>query len=693
VQALFLTVAWTVLWAVAMVREGSWDQERPTDAAVYHTTALVMKRAIAEGGLAEAADAWVNADCNHGPLVPMTSGIVMLAFGESRGVAESIIPFFVLLYAWAVIRCVRAWYSPAAAFFTAVVSLSFPVVLIFGRVYMFEFPSAALFLASLALLSASDRLGSWRHAIGFGVLAGLASLARMGAPAYYAGPVAVAIVAIWRSEGRWLRFLRLACGLAIAGVVMGTWYVPNLPAMLAYVRMAAYGGLAEQTAPGGSALSAAGLWYYSRAIVREGPGVPMAAVAILAFAAGWWTRERMPQFTRPMAATAAVFFIDFGILLFAAQNVGARYFIPLMPIVALWIVRAVASIQWRAIRLGFGAAIGALAAHHVVALTFTFAVPPPTSLDGFGDKYLWAHWSEFMAFAGALELEDTRADFKLDETIARIETMSIPDPVRIFVLSEHFFVHVNAYRYHAVKRRLPCLVNSAPSAGMLKDPAIAAEMYENISESDVLIAHSTRFEPEGAASFLKRLPELNRLTDRQFVLEGEPILLGDGSHISICRREWRSELTASRPAELLDAPAKFAAPGGDIFELLGYTARRVPGQHYCDFTVCFRIASMPKRFPRVVFRTPVEGDFVEASAVLPRPNLGNNIQPGQTLYWIVRERLNDPRARREDFTMEIGVRLEDPRLQGGIQGFGAESPLPTKQGGTFVVFNVPPPER
>jgi 4-amino-4-deoxy-L-arabinose transferase-like glycosyltransferase len=459
-RALLITCALTALhcffWYWAAQREGTFRQEPVTDAACDLRTAEILRQKLAAGDFRGAAHSWIHENPVHTPVVPTVSAVLMLIFGPSRVVAESALVLFTFLFIFSAYWIAARFYDTKTALATAGLATAFPLFLGYSRIYLFEHPLAGMFGITCVALVLSDGFRKTGPTLLFGILAGITSLTRGGAPVYLVGPGAVAFLVSWKGGApRGPLLLRTTAAAALAGAMAAVWYVPNYAIFSEYVHRATYGSEAVAKSAGGS-FSLENLIYYLNWIVIEGPGYPMAGVALAAFLFAVAERKRV-EWSPFLLSLAAVFGITLFLLLLAAQREGARYFQPLTPILALTIVRAVVTVRNRMARWTFGIATGALAAHHVIAMVFTIPVPL-TGSDGLGiagDFVLYRHRNYFLDAAASMNLEDPGMDFRLNAVIDALHADGISKNANVLMLyDENPFFQCNAMMYEMAKRRI-----------------------------------------------------------------------------------------------------------------------------------------------------------------------------------------------------------------------------------------------
>jgi dolichyl-phosphate-mannose-protein mannosyltransferase len=558
-----LTVVLTGLWLWAARREGSLEQNPPWDNAWFHLLAIEIKRAMESRGIAGLVEAWVSTSGTHAPLVPTLSAFLMALFGESRAVAESILPLASFVLILSVFRATERLYGRASAYAVSALTVCFPLSLKLSRTFLLEHPFAALFAAACWALLASEGFRRVVPTVAFGVLCGLTSVSRLGGPVLLVGPTLVALAVAMRSPGR----LRAAAGLlvatAIGGGIAATWYVPNWDKLRDYLHRVTYGSHATVYAGGGSGITWENARYYLHWNVLDGPGWPLVAVAVVAFGIGALARRGRSLLSPVMLACAAAFAIDFTLLLLAYQQVGAVLFLPVMPILAVAIVRAIAFVPSVVWRRTLGAIAGALAVVHVVSVTFVFDVPT-RPLSGYGPfprvLRLWNHHIDFLDFAGTVGAA-SGTDFRMGPIAERLETLSLPLHARICFLADHPFFNVHALNLEVRRRRHPWkfLAVEPVKAGGKSDWRYTFRQMASASEALVvreggrhyLKAHDS-FDPVAAIA-TGPLPWFERA--------GEPLPLGDGSKAVVYHRLPRVEVRAELPPYFQPTPARFGEKG------------------------------------------------------------------------------------------------------------------------------------
>jgi 4-amino-4-deoxy-L-arabinose transferase-like glycosyltransferase len=533
---LVLAAIHAVLWWWANHREGVWLQVPATDQAHDLRTALILQRALANGDVHALVSGWVHASPVHTPLVPFASAVLMLVLGESRQAAEAVLPLATAVWLVATYAVVARLYDRATALKTTALASAFPVFLIYSRTYLFDHPLAAVFASACWALLMSD--GSLRAApsAGFGALAGLTALARGGGPAFLVGPVIVTLASV-RREGNWSR-RRWNCGvaLAIAGALAATWYLPNLEPFTDYVRRATYGDEASFRTGGTGAFSIANGEYYLTWLVAQGPGVPMAVVAVVAWIVTKMSRGVTPTDSSVARTLTLVFAIDFLLLVAAAQHEAARYFQPLMPLVALAVVRSVAAVPRIAVRRLLGGAVTVLALHHVTALSLTFGLGRRITATPYVRALpLWDHTTYFRRLVDDYALRTPHDDFRIPETIDVLARIGLPSDAVIATLEPaHGFYQPNGLQLEAVRRQLDWQFVWSPPLDAADASSVARALPAR--HLDAILLRSGGPTGIDSASLASSLPDLFDPITRKFDRIGSDLVLGDGSLVTIFKR-------------------------------------------------------------------------------------------------------------------------------------------------------------
>jgi hypothetical protein len=532
--ALAVAAVHAALGLVAATREGSLAQALPPDQCADLRSAVWMARALREEGLRGFFRLWVHHSEIHTPFVPAVSAVAMALFGETRAVGESVLPLFTFALVLGILRVVDTFYGRATALATALLTTSFPVFLDFSRTYLFEHPLAGMFALAIWTLVKCEYFSRTGFTMAFGVLAGLVSLTRGGAPIYVVGPVLAALAA----RGRALRIAdlaRLTIATAIAMALAATWYVPNWSDFSNYLHRVTYGSEAAVKAGGGPAFSWENATHYLTYNVIDGPGIPMLAVALGCVAWGK-IAERQAIFSRGfLAAAALAWAIDYVLLLLGAQQEGARYFQPLMPVAALAVARAVAGVASSPMRGAAAAAVAALAAHQVVRLTILLPPGPahnPYGTLGSGLPFYSRSTYHTRLLTGVYIGEDPNVDVKIPGVVEALAGLGLRDGATVVLFQvKHPFYHPNAISFEMARRGFHWNLTSGSDPHLTPREVIVREAAILLRRADAAVLRSGGPDEAGVRDYgawiLTALPpEASPPRDRCV-----PLTLGDGSTV------------------------------------------------------------------------------------------------------------------------------------------------------------------
>ncbi len=690
-------IAWSLLLAAlsyaAIRREGAWDQVPAWDSSWYHTIALEMKRAFADRGLVGFAEAWVGFSEIHAPLVPALSALSMLLLGESRWAAELVLPVATVFFLLGSFRVTERLFGRKTAWASTLLVSSFPLCLGLSRFYLFEWVTASLYaLAGWALLS-TEILARWKPTLLFGLLAGLVSLSRMGSPVLLVGPALVMALLALRQPAAPARLLRLATATAIAMALAATWYWPNREAIVAYVARVTYGSASAYYAGDAGSFSLENFFYYLHWNVLEGPGVPTVTIVLLGLAAGAWkTRGRVLR-SGPMGALLFVWGLGFLFLFTATQRVGARYFVPLVPIVAIATVRAIAAIPWRLPRRAAAAVVAGFAIFHLTASTLFFPVPHDSALGGqgaIGGFALWNHRTPFLELASSVGLQSPRADFRIPEIVDRLESLGIGSKAYVYVMADHPFFEVNPLRHEAILRRLDWTFAMVPPLRDHRSPEWNETVRRELGGATALVVRSGGASHASAGDLGDLLPELLDPVLRPFEAAGEPFYLGDGSMARVLLRVPAARAVSALPAGFERRSARFFDEKETRFELLG--TRVEDAEDATALTLALATDRFPLESPGGFVHVLLgsEGETINSGReVAPLP-----LDPARTPRkgpWILLFRVVLPGVPNAELRREggrVGFGILQPQENGGSRRLKVESDAAVDDNGTRVIVGT-----
>jgi hypothetical protein len=528
-----------VLWGFAAARDGSSTQVPFWDMAWFHVQALKILHEVERDGFLGFARGWVHASDTHAPLVPAASALLMALFGPTRAAAEAVLPISNFFFLFSTMQVARRLFGRGTAYATTALVATFPVCLTYSRLYLFEMTFAACLAAACWALLASERFTRWIPTIAFGAMAGLTALSRAGGFVYLAPPIFAVWLGAARGPGLGSRLVRFFVASLVAGGLAATWYVPNFHAIAGYLTRVTLGENAAWYAPGGVGPTIPNILYYVVWGILDGPGLPMLILTAACLVA---SRGRALRGGAAVAVAAVVAAIGL-IAAASGQRMAGKFLLPVMPGVALLIVRAVVSVPRPALRTGFGFAVAALALHHVVACTFLFAndpaeLPFPFQLGASaGDLRILAYHRSFYLdwskLAGGIAVVDSKAvDYKIPESFERIAALSLPPDSRVAVLAEHVFFSSAPLQVEALRRGSGLLFMNAPDLAGAGDPAWKSRVRDSLAGSGAALLRTI----PGGTPFDAAFRDANNSLDPPFTQLGDPIPLGDGSQVYAFRR-------------------------------------------------------------------------------------------------------------------------------------------------------------
>lgn len=596
--ALLATIAWTAAWLISTGRSSYFEQLPNWDWANYHSSSLLIKIKMEQKGwIAGLWDGWTTAAGSHTPFVQLTSALLMFIFGESRFVIESVLILYTFVWAWATFRGIELFMDTKTAAWSVALSFTFPVFIVVSQVFLLEHPMSAFFSLSLWMLLRSEGFSKWGPSILFGVFSGLACVTRLMGFVYFVGPAVVGFAWILQRPNKSGALLKYGIAGAVSMAICISWYLPNYEAVRAYVGGVTFGSRAQAFTGGSSIFSFDTLSYYFLWILYEGPGVPLAIFLGLVGIVVTASRHRALVWNRPMFVLLAVFLLDFLAIFPSGQRVGARYFLPLMPILAVLIIQILRAIPWGSLRAIAIVITGAASLAHPLMLTFFFEVPA-TRMDGYGQEWaggstLWNHRPLFLDLAQSVELEP-RADLKVGEVVSRIESANPAPNAKIFVMSGHPFMQVHSIRFEAIRRRHSWTWGAAEILQLWNDTDFEDRVADEGRNYDLIVLRTGGINYQSTHDYGPIAERLVRSARVGFDQVGEPVYLGDGSIVRVYKR--RSPIgQVGRPESIPQNLNVTFLGRGESFTLVGSEM-----QHAEDtvvFTIYLRTSERMKALP------------------------------------------------------------------------------------------------
>ncbi|MBL8693838.1 MAG: hypothetical protein JNJ88_07030 [Planctomycetes bacterium] len=581
--AFLATAAFAGLWWWAAERDGSARQFPVWDAATYHWQAHHSLQLMKARGLAGFLEAWTSTSGTNTPLVPTSSAILMLLFGERRIVAESVLLAFTFVLLVSTARAI-AWLYPRAkgarwtGYATALAWMSFPAVLGNSRFYMFEFPLAAIVALTTWAMLASQGFTRWIPTLAAGAAAGLASVTRAGGPLLLVGPAAVIAAAALRRPTRMRALAGMLAATCIAGAVAATWYARNLRDLLDYVSSVTYGSRASVYAGAGSGLSWENVHYALYWNSLTGPGIPMLVLGFCGLLIQVFERRSQLRslWSWPVAGALMAYLLGCFLLLFVSQRCQATLHIPLMGFVAFAIVRGIASIGAIAVKRIASVALAVAVLHPIIALTFLVSPNPkdPPDIGPFRTTLpLWIHstaYSDSLRGTGF----DIRNDFKLPLILRAINSLHLPASSGIMLLANHPVLHPYNIRAECGRRGMGLYIETIPLQPLASIQANQTLLRSRICRFDLILA--VRPSPNQKADPYESgtrvlLEESDGARFPIFVEAAPPIPLDDGGRVELLRfcpqiEELSAEAEGSEDCATLLVPG--APPDRELFAVI-----------------------------------------------------------------------------------------------------------------------------
>lgn len=346
-------------------------------------------------------------DTTYPPLAYSVTALVWWLAGHHADVPHYSLLLWVVVYGVALYDIARRFFSDNRyAVLTVGVSLCYPLLAHFTRIYDLDFPLTAMVVASTAALLRTNELTNRRWVIGAALLVAAALLTKWTAVIFLAGPLLGTLIVAWRSPAtqhtRIIKHLLLASGIVAA--LTAPWYV------LHYQTIVHIWGVAAQnsfTIPTEHVLSLANVLYYLKQMMR-GMSWPLGALAI--YGASIVVRQRLKTSRWPQAAWLPLLWFGVGYILitFVFTSKESRYILPLYPVAALFTVMAVQSFsefwkKWSVIGLvcfalslwvqtSFGVGLLPRSIIQELYLTTTYGIQQPTTervMYGFTSPTAW----------------------------------------------------------------------------------------------------------------------------------------------------------------------------------------------------------------------------------------------------------------------------------------------------------------
>ncbi len=529
------------------------DTQVPTyDEAWYLETSLDLYHRLTQGGWSQFWEAYRGAFGAKAPLIAVLPLPFYLLLGAARESAMLVNSLLVALSNLCLFWMVRRWFSPSAALAAVVFYQTMPLAYGLSRAFMAEYGLAALVLAWMCLLAASQRLERTGVNLALGVVLGLGLLMKVLFPAFIAGPLAVML---WKRRRGLLQPL---VAIAVpAALLAGPWYARNLSALLPFAWHSAFGEVAGD-------YTAGGLAPWLLLLVNQGMSFQYAAaLAVLGAAALALNWRRISLGDERALALAAWLLLPLAALV-AGRNQLLRFALPLLPVPAILLAVAVFHLgRWWIPQAALALALAAFPQRQFAALSYPLHGPAPHAarlgpFDLFSPDLGWAHPPVW---------EDPAEHGRLLETLRRL-ALDAARPQYVIVGVEHVYLNANLLNYLNAYRQYPLRFTSLGYAETSADAAV--ERIYRFDARFLILEEGLRALPE----FLNRVNhQIRARLDRSelpFVLRTTVPLAAPAKALVYERAAPWQKLAAAAPAPAHPVAADF--PGG--LRLLGYDWRR-----------------------------------------------------------------------------------------------------------------------
>lgn len=335
----------------------------PWDPADHISAGYDYYQSLAQLRFADFAKDFFSMPHFYAPLVHIVTALVFLVFGASRlsGIGVNFISLAVLLgtvywtakflYSKYGTGDARAVYWPGVLAALLTVCYHFPAWLAHDA--FLDYPLIAIVALTFALLIRADDFKVRRHALAFGVAAGLGMLTKQTFAFFFFLPaVYVTARVIIKRDLRAVLNLALAAAVAIA--IAGIWYFPHLDDVIAIYKVNQVGAVNENEAP---LYTIGSNLFYVHALLSTQVQVPFGALFLIGLIYALARR-------RKESALLCLWVLSGMIAFTFVANKDARYTVPILPAVALlsvsWLTGprpAVASKLKRALKPALAAVI------------------------------------------------------------------------------------------------------------------------------------------------------------------------------------------------------------------------------------------------------------------------------------------------------------------------------------------------
>lgn len=277
-------------------------------------------------------------------------------FGTSEDAATLLLSLFSAILLVAVYALGKILFGSTVGLWAAGICQILPGLYRYRTEFLLDYPLAAMVTSCFALLTLwhfGDRSRSWLWVMGFGFSCGFALMVKQTAILFLIIPWLWAIAGtLWRRQ--WQRLAQLFVGSSASLLVFYPWYRTNWLLILTAGKRAT---IDSAIAEGDPALTTVDAWIYYLKILPFLLGLPLLVIPLSGgFWRGW--RDRSWQLGWLQLRWLLVFLVGGYLLCSLNVNKDARYILPLLPILALFLARGIltwderfAGIRWGTVGL------------------------------------------------------------------------------------------------------------------------------------------------------------------------------------------------------------------------------------------------------------------------------------------------------------------------------------------------------
>jgi 4-amino-4-deoxy-L-arabinose transferase-like glycosyltransferase len=346
-----VNVAWLIRFRRGQVTD--WDESG------YMAIAIRDTRALHHGGLLSLVGEFERQNV-QAPLLPLLTVPFNATFGN--GVFQSLLALQIVVAALAATTFLlaRTFLGSGWSLLAAGSLGSTPAVTDYSREYVFAVPAALFLTGSVLMLVRSEQLRRRSRVVGSGALAGLMLLSRTMSlsflPALTAADLGLLLASKPGERGRRLRSLVWAAAAAFA--VAGIWYLRNAISVAAYLINYGYGGRSAVFGKSHS-IETWAYWAKDVRVIAQSLYLPLAVLVVAAILVGATecalSREAADSvLTSPMYVLSLVAVVGY-LVLTSSKNEGNGFVVPLLPLLIILAIGAVARVRQRMIRIMFAA--------------------------------------------------------------------------------------------------------------------------------------------------------------------------------------------------------------------------------------------------------------------------------------------------------------------------------------------------